>query len=283
MKFPAFRYSAPSTVKEAIDLLASDADARPLAGGQSLLPLMALRLSAPSLLVDLNRVQDLDAITEANGTVTVGAMARQATCEQSSVVSAKLPLLHQSLAYIAHPAIRTRGTIGGSLSHADPAAELPTVMTALDAMMHVRSSAGSRSIPASEFFTGHFSNAMEPAELLTAIDVPASDLHWKFAEVCRRHGDFALAMAAVGVRMESDRCLEARIALGAVADHPIRATEAEAMLANAVIDGEMARNAATVATSTLSPPADVHASSAVRTHLARVLVERTLLDAAKGM
>jgi CO/xanthine dehydrogenase FAD-binding subunit len=283
VKFPAFRYGAPTTVNEAIDLLASDVDARPLAGGQSLLPLMAFRLSVPTLLVDLNRVQGLDSITETNGDVRIGAMVRQATCEQSSVVSAKLPLLHQSLSYIAHPAIRTRGTIGGSLSHADTAAELPTVMTALDATMRVQGRGGSRSIPASEFFTGHFSNAMESTELLTAVDIPASGFHWKFAEVCRRHGDFALAMVAVGVRMESDRCLEARIALGAVADRPVRATEAEAMLADAVIDGEMARTAATAAASTLSPPADVHASSAVRAHLAQVLVERTLLDAARGM
>lgn len=281
MKLPPFRYCAPTSVEGAIEVLASDEDGRPLAGGQSLLPLMALRLSTPSTLVDLTRAEGLAELSASGDVVTIGAMVRQAACECSPLVARKLPLLRQALTFVAHAAIRNRGTIGGSLSHADAAAELPTVMTALDATMRVRGPAGERAVHARDFFVGHFSSALRGGEILTAVDVPDSPLRWRFAEVCRRHGDFALVLVAVGLRMDADRCVDARIVLGGVADRPVRAPDAEAMLAAGVpVDRECAHEAAEMAAADLSPPADVHASSRVRTHLARVLVERTVLEVA---
>jgi CO/xanthine dehydrogenase FAD-binding subunit len=282
MKFPRFSYTAPTTVEEALEALASSDDARALAGGQSLLPLMAFRLSRPSLLVDLSRIDELKTLQRRDSTMFIGAMVRQAECEKSTDVAAALPVLADAIQYLAHPAIRTCGTIGGSIAHADPAAELPVVMTALDATMIVRSAVGERAVPAGEFFQGHFTTAMESGELLTRIDVPVSDLQWGFAEVARRHADFAIAMAAVGLRIEDGQCTHARVALGGIADRPTPAAAAEELLVGATIDGELAERAARAAVEGTSPPSDVHGSTEYRRQVARVVARRAIEQAAGG-
>jgi carbon-monoxide dehydrogenase medium subunit len=281
VKFPAFRYVAPTTSAEAVDALAGDEEARPLAGGQSLLPLMALRLSAPSLLVDLNGVEELQRIDSTNGSIEIGAMVRQAACERSSTVTERLPLLGQALDHVGHPAIRNRGTIGGSVAHADPSAELPMVMAALEATMVLQGPGGTRQVPAADYFTGHFSTDTRPGELLTTVSIPVSDHTWAFTELCRRHGDYALVMAAVGLLVEDGRCREARVVLGAVGDRPVRSGAAEAALSDVEIDDAAAAEAGAAAAADLQPPADVHASSEYRRQVAGVLVRRAILDAAR--
>ena len=281
LKFPSFRYVAPTKVAEAIEALASDEESRPLAGGQSLLPLMALRLSAPSLLVDLNGVDELGQIDVTDGgTVEIGAMVRQAEAERSPVVTERVPLLAQALRHVGHPAIRSRGTVGGSVAHGDPAGELPAVMTALEATMVLKGPDGARRVPAADYFTGHFSTDTRPGELLTGVSVPLSGHVWAFAELSRRRGDFALVMAAVGLLLEDGRCRDARIVLGAVGDRPVRARAAEAALAGVEIDETAAAEAGAAAGANLEPPGDIHASSGYRRRVAGVLVRRAVLDAA---
>ena len=268
-------------MSEAIEALVADEEARPLAGGQSLLPLMALRLSAPSLLVDLNGIDELGQIdVTGDGTVEIGAMVRQAECERSPIVAEWVPLLGEALRHVGHPAIRSRGTVGGSVAHGDPTAELPAVMTALEATMVLQGPDGTRRVPAADFFTGHFSTDTGPGELLTSVSVPVSEHVWAFTELCRRQGDFALVMAAVGLRLEDGRCRDARIVLGAVGDRPARARAAEAALAGVEIGDAAAAEAGLAAATDLRPPGDIHASSGYRQRVAGVLVRRAILDAA---
>ena len=229
MKPPPFAYFAPTSVQEAAQLLAEHGDdAKVLAGGQSLIPLLSLRLARPAVLVDLNGVDELSFI-DANGSTTIGAMTRHRTVERSAVVAVNVPLLAAAVPYIGHAAIRTRGTVGGSLSHADPAAELPAVALALDATFVARSAkGGEREIAAVDFFAGYFTTALEPDEVLTSIRFPnaAPGTGVSVQEMARRHGDFAMVAAAVSLAPDGD----ARIALINVGDRPVRATEAEAAL-----------------------------------------------------
>ena len=195
MKPPAFEYYCPDTIDEALALLARHGgDAKPLAGGQSLIPAMNFRLAAPAVLVDLNTVPDLGYIAEDGSALRIGGMARHRAIERSVAVAREAPLLAQAIRFVAHPAIRTRGTMGGSLAHADPAAELPAVMLALDAQLTVRGAGGARTIPASSFFTGLFSTTLRPGELLTEVVVPArrERTAYAFDEISRRHGDLSL-------------------------------------------------------------------------------------------
>jgi CO/xanthine dehydrogenase FAD-binding subunit len=282
LKFPRFGYMAPTTLDDALVALESDEDARPLAGGQSLLPLMAFRLSRPSLLVDLANIDALGRIEQHDGTVSIGAMVRQADCERSEEVKGALPLLAEATRYLAHPAIRTRGTVGGSLAHADPAAELPVVMVALDATMHVRSTSGARAIPARDFFRGHFTTALDTGEVLTRVDVPVSDLQWGFYEVARRHADFAIAIAAVGLHLDDGECQQARVVIGGVEDRPTRATEAEEALVGVAVEGDVAARAAEAAVRDVTPVSDVHGSSRYRRQVAAVVIRRAIERAAGG-
>jgi carbon-monoxide dehydrogenase medium subunit len=285
VKPPPFDYSSPDTLEEALAILAEEGDeARPLAGGQSLIPLLSLRLARPSHLIDLAGIAELKTIT-ANGQLAIGAMVRERQAESDLNVEKMAPLLTAALPLIGHAAIRSRGTIGGSLSHADPAAELPAVARILEATLVAESKArGERTIPAADFFTGFFSTALEPDEILTAIRIesPPTNTGWAIDEVARRHGDFAMVGAAAMVRLnDNGRIEEARIGLTGVSDTPVRAREAEQMLTGADARDDTFEAAAQAAGKALDPPADLHGTSAYRRHVAGVLIQRTLKKAAE--
>jgi CO/xanthine dehydrogenase FAD-binding subunit len=238
VKPAAFAYEVPRTVDAALALLGDDA--KVLAGGQSLVPIMNFRLARPALLVDVNRISELAYVRRRDGTLRIGATTRHATVERSELVAAGWPLLRQALRHVGHPAIRSRGTIGGSSAHGDPTAELPAALVALDARLHLRSSAGRRALAASEFFVGHLTTALRADELLVEIEVPPlpPGARTAFAEHARTHGDWAIAGAAVVVAPE-----HAAIALLGAGPVPLRARDAEA----ALVGGAPAAEAAALA------------------------------------
>jgi CO/xanthine dehydrogenase FAD-binding subunit len=275
-----FEYFRPDTVDEALSLLTEHGwDAKLLAGGQSLVPAMNFRLAAPGVLIDLNRIPGLDGVREEGGALRIGTMVRQHAAERSADVRRLAPLLAEALPFVAHPQIRYRGTVGGSVAHADPAAELPAVMLALGARMHVVGPNGTRALAADEFFTGLFSTALEHDEMLAEIEIPALAPHagWAFMEVSRRHGDFGLAGLAVSVALDDGGCCtDARIALLGVGEGPVLAhAAADALRGQSPSAGAFAA-AADAARAEVDPPMDIHASSEYRRHLVGVLVSRAL-------
>ncbi|MFV2006996.1 MAG: xanthine dehydrogenase family protein subunit M [Longimicrobiales bacterium] len=285
MKPAAFEYHRPDTVEEVLHLLAEYGDeAKLLAGGQSLIPTMNFRLAQPSVLIDLNRVEGLDGLDEADGGgLRLGAMVHQAAAEKSALVAERVPLLAETLPYVAHAQIRNRGTIGGNLAHADPRSELPAVMLALGASVRVRGPDGERSIAAGDFFSGFFGTALEEGELLTEVVLPPAveGGGQAFLEVSRRRGDYAMVGVAASVVCDpSGRCNQARIALLSVGPRSVLANQASACLV-----GERPTGAALVAAGQaagnqdIDPQADMHASVAYRRHLAVVLVRRALTTA----
>ena len=283
MKLPEVEYEAPTTVAEAIDLLAEHGDeASVLAGGQSLIPLLALRLARPEVLIDINRVDELSGVSAANGHVTIGAMTREYVAEESGTVADTLPLLAAALPLIGHEAIRSRGTIGGSLAHADPAAELPAVARALDAEFVVRGPSGTRVIPAAQWFDGYLTTSRRPDELLAEVRFPAAGpgTGVSFEEVARRHGDFAIVGLATSLVLSGGVISDARLAFAGVSDVPVRATAAEELLAGERPSAELFDEAARRATEDLDPPADLHGSSDYRKTVAAAVVRRGLRAAA---
>jgi aerobic carbon-monoxide dehydrogenase medium subunit len=282
MKPPPFEYYRATTVEEAIALLSQyGPDAKLLAGGQSLLPMMKFRLARPSVLVDLRWVRQLAYVHQVDGSVTCGAMARLASLE-SAQVRALCPILAEAARHIGHPAIRHQGTVCGSLAHADPAAELPVLALALEAELVATGPIGTRVIPARDFFVTMLTTNLGPLEILTEARFPTlqAGSSWGFSELSRRPGDFALAMAAATLQLGGDGTIAiARIALGAVADRAVRCLEAEAALVGQRGGNAAFAAAATLASAPLHPPSDVHASSDYRRHLAGVLVERALTQA----
>ena len=282
MKPAPFRYHAPDTLEEALALLSEHGfDAKPLAGGQSLVPAMNFRLARPAVLVDLNRIPGLASIepADANGGLRLGAMTRQRAAERSPLVAERAPLLAEALPLVAHPQIRNRGTVGGSLAHADPAAELPAVALALGARLRAASTKGERTIAVGDFFTGLMATALGPEELLVGIEIPPQPPRsgWSFVELSRRHGDYALIGVAAGVTLdESGRCADSRIVLVSAGEVPIAAAGASAALAGAELGAEAARAAAEAAAAEADPPGDIHASADYRRQLIRVLVRRAL-------
>jgi CO/xanthine dehydrogenase FAD-binding subunit len=274
-----FEYHRPATVDEVTGLLAQHGyEAKLLAGGQSLVPAMNFRLAQPAVLIDLERVAGLAELGDGDGVLRMGAMTRQRACERSAAVARGAPLLVETLPFIAHPQIRNRGTVGGSIAHADPAAEIPAVMLALDARFHLRGPGGARVVSAGEFFTGLFGTALEPDELLMDVEIPAPvpGSGWAFGEVSRRHGDYALAGVAAVVTLDAaGRCSGARVALLSVGDGPVLAG-VEAALVGAEPTEEAVRAAADAVGREIDPPADIHASAAYRRQLAEVLVRRVL-------
>ncbi len=281
MKFPAFAYVAPSTVADTVEILADDEDARPLAGGQSLLPMMALRLAAPSCLVDLNGLDELKEIEIGARSVRIGAMVTHKDNFRAEAHRGRLPLLAAAVQHVAHEAVRNRGTIGGSIAHADVASEMSLVALALDATMTIATVNGERRVKANEFFLGHYTTAVEPGELLTHIDMPVSDYTWAFEEVARRPGDLALVMAAAGVIVNADTCERARIVLGSVADRPLRAPNAEAFLSGKHLNEDIAVEAGRIATADVEMNDDIHATAAYRRTVGAKLITRALMCAAK--
>jgi CO/xanthine dehydrogenase FAD-binding subunit len=285
LKPPVFDYHDPETVEEALDLLAEHGDeGKVLAGGQSLVPLLNFRLAHPEHLIDLNRIGALAGIRRQDGSLRIGAMTRQATMEHSVLVAENWPLLTEALTYVAHAQIRNRGTIGGSVAHADPAAELPVAFTALDARVNVRSARAERTIEISDLFVTHLTTTLEPDELLVGIEVdsvPANSGH-AFVEFARRHGDFALGGAAVQVTLgSSGKCEAAAISLLGAAPVPLRATEAEQVLVGTSLEEKDAAAAAAAAISDVSPTGDIHGSAEYRRDLCGVMVRRAIVLAAR--
>ena len=280
MKPPVFEYFLPDSTEEALALLGTRPGAKALAGGQSLIPAMNFRLAAPDALIDLNGISSLAGISRLpGGGLRLGAMTRHHAIEVSPVVAAEAPLLTETMPFIAHPQIRTRGTVGGSLAHADPAAELPAVMLALEAALVLTSRSGERRVPAREFFTGLFATALAPGELLTAVELPARRERSGscFLERARRHGDYALVGVAVTVTLDaSGECDTARVALFSVGEGPVLAERVAVALEGLVPDADVIEAAAHAVQGDIDPPSDIHASSAYRRQLARVLTGRAL-------
>jgi carbon-monoxide dehydrogenase medium subunit len=279
-----FEYFQPRSIEEALSVLAQHGSAaKPLAGGQSLIPAMNFRLSRPAVLVDLNNVPELAFVRSTVGSLHIGAMTRQAVAERNPVIAERAPLLKETMPSIAHAQIRNRGTIGGSLAHADPAAELPSVMVALDATFDLRGPRGDRAVRAEDFYTGLFETALASGELLVEIGVPSMPARsgYAFLEISRRHGDFALSGVACRVTLdEKGKCKEARIALVSVGDGPVLAKKAMKAL-NGELPGEkvIAEAADMAGNKDCDPPSDIHASAAYRRKLTSVLVRRAVTKA----
>jgi aerobic carbon-monoxide dehydrogenase medium subunit len=286
VKLPPFDYYAPQSVDELLSLLAEHGeDAKVLAGGQSLVPLLALRLARPEALIDLQRVPGLGEIALNDAELVLGAMTRERAAETSALVRRHVPLLADAVPFIGHRAIRSRGTIGGTIAHADPSAETPAVALALDADVVARSAPrGERTISAADFFRGFLSTDLAEDEAVVAVRFPVAKPRTGacFDEVARRHGDFAIVGVAAQLQLDADgRIADSRIVLMGVSDVPLRRPEAEQAIAGAAATADAFAAAADAAARDLTPPADLHGTSAYRKHLARVLVRRALETAAR--
>jgi len=273
-----FAYAAPTTVDEAVRLLAENAGAEPrvLAGGQSLIPLMNFRLAKPGCLIDLRNVAGLTGIRRDGDILVIGAMTRLAELERSPEVAMAAPLLAEAVGLVSHTPVRNIGTVGGSLAHADPAAELPAVALALGAELVATGPAGTRAIPAAEFLQGPFTTALEPDEILTEIRLPAWDGGHAFTEYARIHANFAVVAVAALIALDGDRIARAALALTGVAPTAIRATAAEQTLAGGAADDATAAAAADAAVEGLTPAGDLHASPATRLAMARTYARRAI-------
>ena len=284
MKPAPFEYVAPTTVEEALEhLTVYGYDAKILAGGQSLIPMMNFRLAQPSVLVDLNKIAELSFIRiEKDGELRIGAMTRHHLVEHDVLVLQQAPLIHEAMPKIGTPQIRSRGTFGGSIAHADPAAELTTICVALDGRFRCQRANGERWIPAKEFFLGMFTSVLEPEEMLVEIALPPMPPRtgWALEEEARRAHDFALVgVAAVVTLDEQNRCERARCVFLSVGDGPVEAGKALGSLVGEELTPDLIRKTADAVTEELEPTADIHASAAYRSHLARVLAKRALVRA----
>ncbi len=285
MKPPRFDYADPRTLGEAVALLEQhEGEAKLLSGGQSLVPLLNMRLARPAILVDLAKVGGLDHVREERGALAVGAMTRQRSVELSPVVKTRHPMLHAATLHIAHPQNRNQGTVGGSLAHADPAAELPALALVLDAEMRAVGPRGERTIRAADFFVTYLTTALEPAEILVETRFPMLPARtgWSVTELARRHGDFALAGVMTTIALDGGgRCTAARLVLFGVGATAIRAPKAEQMLVGERPEGALLERVGRTASEEIDEPlSDVHASAEYRRDLARVLSRRALAEAA---
>ena len=272
MKPAPFAYAKARSVEDAVKLLGEHGEgARLLAGGQSLMATLNMRLSQPSILIDLNGVAGLDGITLKDGFVEIGAMVRQAVAAKSDVIAKYAPLIAMALPHIAHPAIRNRGTLGGSIAFADPAAELPACFLALAGEAVIAGPGGARHVKADDYFRGLYETAIGPHEMLKAVRLPAAkpDMRYGFAELSRRHGDYAIVGLAASARADGAKLKDVRLSYFGVAMTPVRAKGAEAVLAAGDID-----KAVKALQSDLDPPDDIQESGAVKKHLAGVLLRR---------
>ena len=279
MKPVPFAYHRPASLDEALALVERyGADGRVLAGGQSLVPALNMRLATPTALIDINRLPGLDGISLAPEGLVMGALARHEAVEASPLVARHAPLIAQAMPHVGHRAIRTRGTVGGSVALADPAAELPACLVALDGTVRVAGRGSRRDVPAQRFFRGIYTTDLAPGEIVTAIVVPGIQPGWRsrFDELARRHGDYALVGLAAHCRVEGGAIMEAWLAFCGVGATPVRAFRAEAALSGRSPDAEIVAEACRALEADLDPPGDVHASPALRRHLARVLLSRTM-------
>jgi carbon-monoxide dehydrogenase medium subunit len=272
-----FAYHRPASLDEALALMERyGADGRVLAGGQSLVPALNMRLAAPAAVIDINRLPGLDGISLEPEGLVIGALARHEAVEASPLVARHAPLIAQAMPHVGHRAIRTRGTVGGSVALADPAAELPACLVALDAIVRVAGRGGKREIPASRFFRGIYTTDLAPGEIVTAVVVPPIGPGWRsrFDELARRHGDYALVGLAAHCRIDGGAIKEARLAFCGVGATPVRASRGESALAGHRPSADVLAEAGRALDADLDPPGDVHASPALRRHLARVLLSR---------
>ena len=277
MKPAPFAYKKVRSVDDAVALLAANGDARLLAGGQSLIATLNMRLSAPKLLIDINGIGGLDGIALKGGMVEIGALVRHAQAERSDVIAKHAPLIARALPHIGHPAIRNRGTLAGSIAFADPAAELPACLLALGGEVEASGPKGKRRIEADDFFKGLFETALGANEMITAIRVPAATAQTRigFAELARRHGDYAMVGLAASARADGKKLSDVRLAYFGVGATPVRAKKSEAALAGGDVE-------AAVAALDLDPPDDVQATGAVKKHLAGVLLRRVAKQLMEG-
>jgi len=280
MKPPPVKYARAGDLAEAVALLTEHGtDAKVLAGGQSLIPLMSFRLARPSVLVDINRATGLDEVRTDNGSLLIGAMARQRDVETSTVVADAVPLLPRALRHVGHVANRNRGTVGGSLAHADPAAELPALVTALGGELLVQGPGGPRSVAAEDYFLGTFTTAMDYDEVLTGVRLPRLPAGTGVAveELARRHGDFAIVAAFAAVHLGPDGTVDTvRLAVSGAAPVPVRLHAAEAALTGSAPTAGAVDAAADTVAAAISPTDDVHAPAGYRRDMARLLVRRAL-------
>ncbi|MDA3647452.1 FAD binding domain-containing protein [Saccharopolyspora indica] len=275
MKPPPFDYARPDSIAEAVRLLAADEDAKALAGGQSLLPMMNFRLARPSVLVDIGRLPELSGLRREDDVLVIGAGVRQRTAETAQLVRDACPLLGRALRHVGHHQIRSRGTIGGSLAHADPAAELCAAALALDAEVVVTGSGGRRTIPAAELFVAPYQTSLSEEEILTEVRLPIDDARSGFAEISARSGDFALAGAAAVLRFEDGEVVDARLVGLGIGGTVQRLPDAEAVLTGTALDDRTIDSAAE-ATASVTPPDDLHADPATRRAALRAAVQRAL-------
>lgn len=283
MKLPPFDYACPTTLPEAIALLASHDDAKPIAGGQSLVPMLAFRLAQPTLLVDLRKLADLRGIRISDAGVTLGAMVRWRDIEDDERLETAHPLLKAAIAHVAHYQIRNRGTVGGSIAHADPAAEMPGIAITCDAEIAVVGKSGAHVIQAADFFQGALTTALTPDEIIVEIRLPAwpPGRRWGFQEFARRRGDFAMAAAAVFYDQDArGKARNAHVGVIGVGDRPLRLTAVEDVLNGQSIDEATIAKADAATSAAVDPQDDIHASAAYRRSLVGTMVERALKNAA---
>jgi carbon-monoxide dehydrogenase medium subunit len=281
MKPAAFDYVAPNSLEAAVEAIAAaNGDGKILAGGQSLMPLLNFRMARPSVIVDLMHIPGMSFIERRGDTVAIGALTRHADLEFSDLIAQKLPVMAAAMPHVAHLAIRNKGTIGGSLSHADPAAELPMLAVFYGATIKVQGTSGRRDIPAEDFFVSALTNCLDPDEIVFEIDFPVLTSHtgWAFEEVARRFGDFALASIAVSLEVLDSRIVDARVAVMGVADTPRRLREAEDALRG---EGEpkTAAKFGKIVRACVSPGSDIHVSAEYRKNLIGALAERAFTTA----
>ena len=279
MKPAPFGYARAATLDDVFSLLAEHGDdAKILAGGQSLMATLNMRLSAPEVLIDINRIDGLAGIDDTGDVIRIGAMTRHIDIEKSALVATHAPLIAAAMEHIAHPAIRNRGTFGGSIAFADPAAELPACAVALEATMHVAGKNGLRDIAAEDFFKGLYETALGDAEILTAVSVPKIANNWKsgFMELARRHGDYAIIGLCAHVQLDGPTFGEARLVFFNAGDRPVTAPQSAALMNGQSWSDDLSKKLAASLKKELDPPDDLNADGPMRKHLAGVLAKRTL-------
>jgi len=278
LKPAGFDYVAPATLDAAVEALAAaNGEGKLLAGGQSLLPLLNFRMTRPAVLVDLNGIKELSFIEKRGDHVAIGALTRHRDIEHSPLIASDLPVMSAAMRHVAHLAIRNRGTIGGSLSHADPAAELPMLAMFYDARLAVQGPGGRRTIAAKDFFVDALTNCLEPEDIVAEIEFPILRHDgWAFEEAAKRFGDFALASVALSIRRGASGIEDARVAVMGVADTPLRLGDVEKRLVESGIDGRISDRFAEWVASSVTPNSDLHASGEYRKHLLAGLAKRAL-------
>lgn len=285
MKPAPYGYARAATLDDVFALFAEHGeDAKILAGGQSLMATLNMRLSEPEVLIDINRIDGLSGIEDTGDAIRIGAMTRHADVEESGVIATHAPLIAAAMAHIAHPAIRNRGTFGGSIAFADPAAELPACAVALDAVMHVTGKDGTRDVAAADFFQGLYETAIGTGEILTAVSVPKISTGWKsgFMELARRHGDYAIIGLCAHVQFDVAHFGDARLVFLNAGDRPVSAPRTAALLNGQVWSDELSEKISASLKDELDPPDDLNADGPMRKHLAGVLVKRTLSPMAEA-